>query len=95
MEKHPQNGRGIISADSIIHSNRIMREYNEQLWVHKSDELEQLLKKTQTTKTPKGETVNLTGPSSTKETESIINNLSRIKHQMVMLGRSTKHLRKK
>ena len=77
-----------------------IKEYYEQFYVHKfdnSDEIDQILERHKTSKFIQGETDNMKSPISHKETESLINNLLKIKQQVqiVSLVNSTKHLRKK
>ena len=75
------------------------KEYYEQLYAHKLDNLDekdQILERHKPPKLTQGENDNLNSSISSKEIESLINNLQKIKQvQTVLLANSIKHLRKK
>ena len=73
-----------------------VKEYYEQLYAHKFDnldEIDQILERHKSSKFIQGETDNLKSLISHKEIESLINNLLKIKQQfqIVSLINSTKH----
>lgn len=76
-----RNERGDITTDSTD-TERITREYYEQLSVHKINlhEMNKFLKVSKSKLTQEG-IHNLNSPVSIKETESVVKNLSRRKPQ--------------
>ena len=94
-----QNERGEITSNTT-EIKTIIREYYEQLYANKMGNLEEMDRFLETYTLPKlkqEEIENLNRPRTSKEIESVIKNLPKIKSQgqMAFQGNYTKHLRKR